>query len=130
MSSNDEAGVQAGQFWTTVEKFPTPTMTKFYFHGDMSVSTTVPSSAEVESTSYVTDPANPIQTKGGNNLWSDAPCGPLDQQEIDKRADVLVFQTPVLTEELPLTGPINGHLFVSSDAIDTDVMVSCLYYCV
>jgi uncharacterized protein len=28
-----------------------------------------------------------------------------------------------LTEELVLTGAINGHLFVSSDAIDTDFMV-------
>jgi predicted acyl esterase len=50
--------------------------------------------------------------------------GPLDQQELDLRDDVIVFQTPAFTEELPLTGPINGHLFVSSDAIDTDFMVS------
>ena len=47
----------------------------------------------------------------------------MDQQELDKRSDVLVFQTPVLSEELVLTGPLIGHLYVGSDAIDTDVMV-------
>jgi uncharacterized protein len=125
MSSNDEAGVGAGQYWSSVEAFPKPTMTKFYLHGDGSVSTSKPSASDgqPESTSYVTDPADPIGTKGGNNLWSDAPCGPLDQAEIDARDDVIVFQTPLMTEELPLTGPINGHLYVSSDAIDTDFMV-------
>ncbi len=128
MSSNDAAGVSAGQFWTSVEEFPKPVMTKYYLHGDGSVSTKKPSNADglSQSTSYVFDPANPQKTQGGNNLWSDAPCGPLDQAAIDTRADVIVFQTPVMTEELPLTGAINGHLYVSSDAVDTDFMVSRL----
>lgn len=47
----------------------------------------------------------------------------MDQGEIDKRSDVLVFQSPVFMEELAMTGPIFAHLFVSSDAIDTDFMV-------
>jgi hypothetical protein len=34
MSSNDDAGLAAGQFWTSVEKFPTPTMDKWYLSGD------------------------------------------------------------------------------------------------
>jgi hypothetical protein len=125
MSSNDDAGRAAGQFWTTVESWPRPNPTRFYLHGDGSVSTTRPVVTDglKESTSYVHDPANPIKTKGGNNLFSDAPCGPLDQQEIDSRSDVITFQTPVLTEELVMTGAINGYLYVSSDAIDTDVMV-------
>lgn len=128
MSSNDEAGIAAGQFWTTMEAFPRPTATKFYLHGDGSVSTSPPTAEDglATSSSYTTDPDDPIGTQGGNNLWSDAPCGPLDQQEIDKRDDVLVFQTPVMAEELPLTGAINGHLYVSSDAIDTDFMVRLL----
>jgi hypothetical protein len=125
MSSNDDAGKESGQFWTTVEEFPKPKMTKYFFHGDKTISTNKPTNEEgsPEFSSYVYDPSNPQPTKGGNNLWSDAPCGPLDQQEIDTRADVLVFQTAPFSEELPLTGPINGHLYVSSDAIDTDFMV-------
>lgn len=127
MSSNDDAGRQAGQFWTTVEEFPKPKMTKFFFHADGSVSKTAPTEQE-SSTSFTFDPLNPQTTKGGNNLFSDAPCGPLDQQEIDTREDVIVFQTPVLTEELVLTGPINGYLSVSSSAIDTDIMVNFIIY--
>lgn len=127
MSLNDEAGKQAGQFWTTVEEFPKPKMTKFYFHADGSVSKTAPTEQE-SATSFTFDPLNPQTTKGGNNLFSDAPCGPLDQQEIDTREDVILFQTPVLTEELVLTGPINGYLSVSSSAIDTDIMVKFYYH--
>eukprot|EP00602_Paraphysomonas_sp_CaronLab_P002045 CAMPEP_0185025020 /NCGR_PEP_ID=MMETSP1103-20130426/8141_1 /TAXON_ID=36769 /ORGANISM="Paraphysomonas bandaiensis, Strain Caron Lab Isolate" /LENGTH=533 /DNA_ID=CAMNT_0027558131 /DNA_START=216 /DNA_END=1817 /DNA_ORIENTATION=- len=126
MSSNDDAGREAGQFWTSVEAFPTPTMVKYFLHGDGSVSPSAPSDGSdgvSTSSSYTYDPEDPIGTNGGNNLFGDAPCGPLDQQEIDLREDVLVFETPVLTEELVLTGPINGHLYVSSDAIDTDFMV-------
>lgn len=123
MSSNDDAGIEAGQYWTTMDKFPTPTVAKYYLHGDGSVSTVAPAAGEVESTSYVFDPSNPQTTKGGNNLFSDAPCGPLDQADIDTRDDVVVFQTAVMSEELVLTGALNAHLYVSSDAIDTDFMV-------
>ena len=42
---------------------------------------------------------------------------------MDKRGDVLKFQTPVLDKELPLTGTISATLYVSSDAIDTDFTV-------
>lgn len=122
-----------------MEAFPEPMITQYYLHGDGSVSTTKPSDAEPESTSYIYDPANPIKTNGGNNLFSSSPCGPLEQQEIDARDDVLVFQTPVMNEALALTGAINAVLHVSSSAIDTDFMViiikiiliilKLLYYC-
>lgn len=122
MSSNDDAGKEAGQFWTTMDAFPQPSMTKFYLHSDLTATTTPPAETEDDSSSsFVADPADPVPTNGGANLFLD--CGPLDQAEIDTRSDVLSFQTPVMDEELPLTGPINGYLYVSSDAIDTDVMV-------
>ena len=122
MSSNDDAGLAAGQFWTTMDAFPDAKMTKYYIHGDGSASTTKPDDeAATESSSFIHDPTNPIPTNGGANLFLD--CGPLDQAEIDARSDVLVFQTPVMDEELPLTGALNGHMYVGSDAIDTDFMV-------
>jgi len=125
MSSNDEAGKNAGQYWTSLEQFPAATATKFYLHGDKSVSTSAPTKDEdaslPTSTSYKHDPANPIPTNGGSNLFID--CGPLDQAAIDTRSDVITFQTPVQSDPLYLTGAINGYLYVSSDAIDTDFMV-------
>lgn len=122
MSSNDQYGRESGQFWSSVETFPEPAMTKYFFQGDGSISTHAPTSGAA-STSFVFDPTNPQPSAGGNNLFSEPGCGPLDQATIDERDDVLVFQTPTLNEALPLTGPINAHLFLSSDAIDTDFMV-------
>jgi len=120
MSSNDESGLSTANYWTSVEEFPTPTMTKFYLHSDGSASTSAPSGG-AESTTYVYDPANPVPTVGGNNL--DMPCGPLDQAEVDARSDVLKYETEVLSEPLAMTGPLFATLYVSSDAIDTDFMV-------
>ena len=133
MSSNDEAGRTAGQYWTTLEKFPTPKMTNYYFHADKTASTSLPASSESTSTTYKYDPADPAPTMGGCNLphsiGGTIPCGPLDQSEVDKRSDVLTFQTEVATEELAFTGGIFATLYVSSDAIDTDftVKVSDVY---
>eukprot|EP00604_Paraphysomonas_vestita_P002549 CAMPEP_0174818130 /NCGR_PEP_ID=MMETSP1107-20130205/756_1 /TAXON_ID=36770 /ORGANISM="Paraphysomonas vestita, Strain GFlagA" /LENGTH=568 /DNA_ID=CAMNT_0016029579 /DNA_START=107 /DNA_END=1813 /DNA_ORIENTATION=- len=128
MSSNDEAGKQAGQYWTSLETWPTPKMTNYYFHSDGTLSTSRPSTSEkVDHTSYKVDPANPVVTVGGNNLPPDIGgsinCGPMDQSEVDKRDDVLLFQTPPLSSDLPLTGGLYATLYVSSDVIDTDFMV-------
>eukprot|EP01034_Spumella_vulgaris_P023949 gene23949-30233_t len=126
MSSNDEAGLSAGQYWTSLEKFPTPTFSKYYLHPDGTSSTSKPTSGAAYS-SYKHDPTNPVPTQGGNNLQ--LPCGPLDQSEVDKRADVLTFQTEAQTSEVVMTGPLFATLFVSSDAVDTDfnVRISDVY---
>jgi putative CocE/NonD family hydrolase len=58
---------------------------------------------------------------GGNNL--EIACGPLDQRPVETRHDVLVFTSAVLTDVLPLTGPLNVMLSVSSNCTDTDFTV-------
>lgn len=127
MSSNDEAGKQAGQFWTSLDAFPTPVMTDFFLHADKTASIKPPSTSDSSSTSYTYDPSNPAPTMGGNNLpdsiGGTIPCGPLNQVEVDKRSDVLTFQTEVMDKVLYLTGPLMSTLYVSSDAIDTDFTV-------
>jgi hypothetical protein len=70
MSSNDEAGLAAANYWTTMESFPAPDMTDFYFHTDMTMSTTLPTQ-DSDKSAYVYDPANPVPTMGGNNLVSE-----------------------------------------------------------
>jgi hypothetical protein len=133
MSSNDDAGKKVGQYWTSLETFPTPKLVDFFLHPDGSASVIPPTPSESSSTSYKYDPADPVPTIGGNNLpdsiGGTIPCGPLDQAPADARADVLKFQTAVLNEELALTGSITATLYMSSDAIDTDftVKVSDVY---
>jgi predicted acyl esterase len=126
MSSNDDAGTEAGNYWTSLETWPTAKMTDYFLLGDKTLAPRQ-GTEDARSTSWVYDPANPAPTMGGNNLPDSVggtiPCGPLDQAEVDARSDVLTFTTPVLEDELALTGPLLATLYVSSDAIDTDFTV-------
>ena len=126
MSSNDDAGKKAGQYWTTLDSFPVPQMTEYFLGADKSMSTKMEMSGDA-SFSYKSDPNNPIPTVGGNNLpdsiGGSIPCGPLDQAEVDKRDDMVIFNTESLSHELAISGPLLAKLYVSSDMIDTDFMV-------
>lgn len=130
MSSNDDAGLDVGQYWTSVESFPAPEMTDYYFHADGSATKDVdgdPNAENADMTSYKYDPSDPVPTLGGNNLppsiGGSIECGPWDQTPADERVDVLKFQTKAFDEPLYLTGPMYSTLYVSSDAIDTDFTV-------
>ncbi len=71
---------------------------------------------------YVYDPTNPAPTVGGP-LCCDSQHlqpGPQDQRPAEARNDVLVYSTPVLTQDLEVTGPVTAEVFASSSAVDTD----------
>jgi len=127
MSSNDDAGTAAAQYWTSLEAFPEFTPTDYFLSGDGTASLEKPSATAATSTTYKHDPSNPIPTLGGANLPAEIggsiPCGPHDQQSIDGRDDMVVFNVAAQDTELVLTGPMIAELFVSSDMIDTDFMV-------
>jgi len=128
MSSNDTAGLSAGQYWTSLDTWPAPKMTKFFLHPGGSLSNLPPAPMESpKSTTYIYDPNNYQPTAGGNNLppeiGGDIPCGPMDQGTIDQRSDVIVFDTAPLSADLPLTGPMFATLYVASNVVDTDFMV-------
>jgi uncharacterized protein len=71
---------------------------------------------------FVYDPHHPVPTTGGAVCCNPAifPWGPLDQREVEKRKDVLVYSTTPLESAVEVTGPIKVVLFVSSNALDTD----------
>jgi putative CocE/NonD family hydrolase len=78
------------------------------------------------SDSYVYDPANPVPSRGGSLCCTgtpDAVPGALDQRPVESRADVLVYSTEPLREDLDVTGNVRVVLYVSSDVIDTDFTV-------
>lgn len=71
---------------------------------------------------YLYDPTNPAPTAGGP-LCCDSQHlqpGPRDQRPVEARMDVLVYSTPVLSQDLEVTGPVTVELFASSSASDTD----------
>jgi uncharacterized protein len=65
---------------------------------------------------FVFDPSDPVPT-GARGGYSRTPS---DQQETEKRADVLVYSTAPLAEDTEVTGPIHVTLWVASSARDTD----------
>lgn len=69
---------------------------------------------------YVYDPEDPVPTRGGNLMFKSHAAGPFDQSDIERRPDVLLFSTPVLSEDVEVTGPISVTLYASSSAKDTD----------
>ena len=71
--------------------------------------------------SLLYDPARPVPTTGGSHLPDGFGfIGPVDQRRVDGRDDILCFATPVLGEDVEVTGFVKMRLFVSSSAIDTD----------
>ncbi len=72
---------------------------------------------------YTYDPGNPAPTAGGAICCvpdPKTPDGPVDQGDVERRPDVLVYSTPVLRSGIEITGPIEAVLYVSSSAKDTD----------
>jgi putative CocE/NonD family hydrolase len=103
--------------------------TKYFLHsagkanslrGDGTLSTVTP--AKESADQYVYDPATPAPTVGGPLCCdgSHLAAGPRDQRAVEAREDVLVYSTPVLTQDIEVTGPVSVELFAKSSAVDTD----------
>lgn len=79
---------------------------------------------ELPETSYAdvfrSDPTDPVPTLGGPVYWGLEHLGPLDQNPILDRPDVLYYRSPKLIRPLLVIGDIDIELWVSSDAEDTD----------
>ncbi|MBI4421661.1 MAG: CocE/NonD family hydrolase [Gemmatimonadetes bacterium] len=110
--------------------------TRYYLHSDGransrlgtgSLSPTAPRNQPPDRFTY--DPENPAPTLGGSICCTGDPTqlpGAFDHTEVETRADILVYSTPVLERGIELTGPIEVVLFVSSSAKDTDFTAKLL----
>ncbi|OLE12527.1 MAG: X-Pro dipeptidyl-peptidase, partial [Acidobacteria bacterium 13_1_20CM_4_56_7] len=63
---------------------------------------------------YVSDPAKPVPFVNYAALNVPQEYMLSDQRFADKRTDVLVYETPVLQEDITIAGPISPKLFVST----------------
>jgi putative CocE/NonD family hydrolase len=71
--------------------------------------------------SFLYDPTNPVPSLGGTNLMISP--GPYDQSSIENRSDVLIFETPTLTERIDVVGHMFARLWVMSNCTNTDFTV-------
>ncbi len=110
-----------GNVWRNVNDWPVPSESvAYYFHEGGVLSPEKPTESKA-SASYRYDPNDPVPTIGGSNLTLKK--GPMDQRPVEKRPDVVLFTTPVLTEPVEATGRIRAKLWASSSCKDTDFTV-------
>jgi putative CocE/NonD family hydrolase len=77
----------------------------------------------VGNDSFVSDPAKPVPFMERTTTKMDYEYMTADQRHAARRPDVLVYQTPVLTEDLSLAGPVEVDLWVSTTGTDADWVV-------
>lgn len=139
---NQNNRLQHGGEWLTSTEWPFPNTQKLQLYlrdsGYLSVNKAPLNNLKL---SYFSNPEQPVPTIGGA-LTSGAPVflgGAFDQREsahffgstlnnrpLSERSDVLVFQSDILEEDITLCGDINVHLFIESDAPDTDFTVKLI----
>jgi putative CocE/NonD family hydrolase len=84
----------------------------------------VPDPNPLEATfTFEYDPANPVPTIGGATVLPHPPPGSCDQRLIEERADVLVFTSDELTQDVEVTGRVTATLTVETDGPTTDWVV-------
>ncbi|MBI3706412.1 MAG: CocE/NonD family hydrolase, partial [Proteobacteria bacterium] len=133
---NQDGRLDHGGRWIEGDDWPLPgtRFVPYHLHGDGNLAPEPPAPGAAPL-SYDFDPANPVPTIGGA-LTSGQPIfdgGAFDQREDQRffgvrnpglplaaRGDVLVFQTPPLTEDVCVIGPIVVRLWIASSCVDTD----------
>ncbi|HUC83037.1 MAG TPA: CocE/NonD family hydrolase, partial [Flavisolibacter sp.] len=75
---------------------------------------------------YTSDPAKPVPYTEDIHLSRTREYMTDDQRFAARRPDVLVFQTPVLENDVTLAGPIDAALFTSISTTDADFVVKVI----
>ena len=77
---------------------------------------------------FTYDPSDPVLTVSSRTAGSRSgiPPGSMDNRVVESREDVLVFTSEVLEEGMEMTGPMKATIFMSTDVMDTDIMVKLL----
>lgn len=132
---NYEGRLQQVGIWRNEPDWPPPEtqFTPYYLQANGGLTTNVPT-AEQAPSRFTFDPRDPAPTIGGGISAAESIMragafdqrgradfyGCHDQLPINTRSDVLSFQTPVLTQDVAVIGPVTMHLFAASSALDTD----------
>ncbi len=121
--------------WHTYTTWPPKAAkpTNLYLRADGTLSFTAPSGAKNTKSyrEYVSDPANPVPYRqrpisptypqGDWRTWEAA-----DQRFVDRRPDVLSFESTPLDHDVTVTGPVAAKLFASTSGTDSDFIVKLI----
>lgn len=113
--------------WRTFEKWPPreikPTPIYLRENGTLDYA---PATAAGEFDEYVSDPAKPVPFSETVTPQMAIEYMTDDQRFASRRPDVLVYQTPVLKEDLVLAGPLDVDLWASTTGGDADFIVKLI----
>ncbi|AXE28244.1 hypothetical protein C0216_32725 (plasmid) [Streptomyces globosus] len=110
--------------WHTFPDWPVPGSRDLVLHLDgRRLTAGAPPAAGADLLRH--DPADPVPTTGGATAqpgqYTGGDCGPLDQREVERRADVLCFTGEELAEPLTVVGDTVLTVYVTPDAAGADV---------
>ncbi|MES2389373.1 MAG: CocE/NonD family hydrolase [Bacteroidota bacterium] len=75
---------------------------------------------------YISDPGKPVPSTADIGLRMTREFMTEDQRFAANRTDVLVYQTPLLTEDFEISGPLFANLNISTNATDADFVVKLI----
>jgi len=128
-----------GGYWRSSSAWPLEgtRFVPYYFHADGSLRTAKPTAVRSQTT-YTFDPRHPVPTIGGG-ASARLKDGAFNQREdprfppsaapwlpLRSRADVVVFQTEPLTEDVTVIGPIKVVVHASASTRDADFTAKLL----
>ncbi len=108
--------------WVEADTWPLPAVQykNLFLHTGNLCDTFPPNQAGVHDT-FAYDPQDPCPTYGGREyIGLSTGYGPINQNPIEGRPDVLVYTTPVLTAPVAVIGKLQAVLYAASDRFDTD----------
>ena len=98
-----------------------------YLHANGRLSFDAPTEAEPSFDEYVSDPAHPVPFIPYTDVGrTEQEYMVADQRPYTRRADVLVYQTDVLDEDVTVAGPVLPKLRVSTSGTDSDFVVKLI----
>jgi putative CocE/NonD family hydrolase len=97
-----------------------------YFGAEEQLSFDAPISDAEQFDEYMSDPHKPVPYINRITKGMDAEYMIADQRFASRRPDVLVYRTPVLQQDVTVTGPIEVELFVSTSGTDSDWVVKLI----
>lgn len=105
--------------WRRFADWPPPARAeRWYLQPGGALAPTLPPASEPDGYRY--DPADPTPAVGGNSLGAAKHMGPKDNRHLEARADILVYTSAALEQDLAVIGPVTADLYVRSSLQHTD----------
>jgi putative CocE/NonD family hydrolase len=111
--------VMGANIWRHFADWPPPVRNeRWYLQANGGLATTPPPASEPDRYRY--DPADPTPAVGGNSLGAAKHMGPKDNRSLEARADVLVYTSAALEQDMEVIGPVTAELYIRSSLEHTD----------